>query len=225
MRSLFHATRSSTQRRAWTTFTRSRDSLTLHALDHKVFPYVWLRDSCQSPESIHPSTRQKLHRTSDIPFDIAPIDGDTGVRVSETGLEIQWIDGRRSTFEKHWLERHASPAGVEKYHWDDTFKGIPWSASSISSSPSLFLPYREILSSDDGLAKAMLQLSKYGLLFVRGVPNEETSDENCELKKLAQKFGELQNTFYGVVWDVVSLKDSKNIAYTSLELGLHMDLL
>jgi gamma-butyrobetaine dioxygenase len=223
--SLLNRPLSFTQRRIWTTITRTRDGLTLHALGHKVFPYIWLRDSCVSPASVHPSTKQKLHRTSDIPLDIAPIDGEGGVRVVEAGLEIQWNDGTRSMFEKHWLERHASPVGVEMFHWDNTLKQLPWTRASIFSSPSLFLPYQEILSSDEGLEKAMVQLAKYGLLFVRSVPNDESSDENCELKKLAENFGELRKTFYGLVWNVISLKDSKNIAYTNLELGLHMDLL
>jgi hypothetical protein len=166
-----------------------------------------------------------LHCTSDIPLDIAPIEGGGGVRVTDTGLEILWNDGRRSVLEKQWLERYASPAAEEKFHWDDTFKIQPWTRASISSSSTLFIPYLDILSSDEELVKAMEQLAKYGLLLIRGVPNEETSDERCELKRLAERFGEMRKTFYGLVWDVVKLKDGRNVAFTNLPLGLHMDLL
>ena len=212
-------------RRTWTSLTRSADSLTIHALNNAVFPYIWLRDSCQSAESIHPSTRQKLHRTSDIPLNILPVDGQTGINVIENGLEILWTDGRKSVFDKLWLERYSTPASEAKFHWDDSLREESWTRSSISHLPSLFVPYREILSSGPALVSAMEQLLKYGLLFIRGVPNEDTSHEHCELKILAEKFGELRMTFYGLVWDVVNLKDSKNIAYTNLDLGLHMDLL
>jgi hypothetical protein len=84
----------------------------------------------------------------------------------------------------------------------------------------------EELKTPRGLLSGIIQLVRYGLLFVRGVPNEKTKDEECDLRILAELFGEIRSTFYGSVWDVVNLKkESKNIAYTNLDLGLHMDLL
>jgi gamma-butyrobetaine dioxygenase len=211
--------------RTWTSLTQTTERLTVHALNNTSFPYIWLRDSCQAPESINPNTGHKLHCTSDIPFNITPIEGESGIQVTDTGLEILWKDGRRSVFEKQWLERYASPVAQEKFHLDDIFKIQPWTQASILSSPTLSVPYQGILSSDEELVKAIEQLAKYGLLFIRGVPNEETSDERCELKRLAGRFGEMRKTFYGLVWDVVKLKDGKNVAFTDLALGLHMDLL
>ncbi|KAF9238090.1 hypothetical protein BU15DRAFT_75480 [Melanogaster broomeanus] len=38
-------------------------------------------------------------------------------------------------------------------------------------------------------------------------------------------FGELRTTFYGDMWDVKIAHNSRNIAYTDLDLGLRMDLL
>ena len=88
------------------------------------------------------------------------------------------------------------------------------------------LPYGDyVIGSPEGLVRGITQLKKYGLLFMTGVPNEETSNERCELKKLAEVFGEIRPTFYGQLWDVMNVKESKNIAYTNLDLGLHMDLL
>jgi hypothetical protein len=57
------------------------------------------------------------------------------------------------------------------------------------------------------------------------VPNEDTVDATCELRKLAETFSNIRETFYGQVWDVVNVRNSRNIAYTNLDLGLHMDLL
>lgn len=213
------------QNRKWTSLSRDLKSLTVHSLNNTRFPYVWLRDSCQGEESIHPSNRQKLHRTSDIPLDVAPIDDALGVRVTGEGLEIKWRDGRTSVYQKEWLERHASPCALESFHMDDQLKEESWTHSSISSAPSLFQDYKVIQETNKGFEEAISQLAKYGLLFVQGVPNAETSDDKCELKKLGERFGELRRTFYGLLWDVISLKDSKNIAYTNLDLGLHMDLL
>jgi len=76
-----------------------------------------------------------------------------------------------------------------------------------------------------GLLAAITQLSQFGLLFVTDVPNIETSSQACEVRKLAQLFGEIRDTFYGELWDVKNIRNSKNIALTNLDLGLHMDLL
>ena len=42
---------------------------------------------------------------------------------------------------------------------------------------------------------------------------------------MARLFGEIRPTFYGLVWDVKNKRNSKNIAYTNLNLGFHMDIL
>jgi gamma-butyrobetaine dioxygenase len=184
------------------------------------FPYIWLRDSCQSPVCVHPSTSQKLHRTSDIPINIKPIPG--GIESSDDGIRIEWMDGHRSFFDLSFLERHSSPANLYKFHRDVSYE--PWNAERISTAPTLFLPYAS-LQQPHGLLTAITQLSKYGLVFITGVPNSETSNDTCELRKLAEYFGEIRHTFYGEVWDVKNVQNSRNIAYTNLDLGLHMDLL
>ncbi|KAF8895870.1 gamma-butyrobetaine hydroxylase [Gymnopilus junonius] len=220
-----HATRkatSVTQVRNWTTLTRTKDALTIHALKDTSFPYIWLRDSCQSEGCVHPSTSQKLHRTSDIPLFIAPI--TDGVHVTPTGIDITWTDGHQSSFNQNFLARHASASKLAEWHHDDHLAEQSWTRESISSTSNLFIPYDK-LSTSSGLVDAITQLSKYGLLFVSGVPNKETSNEKCELRKLAERFGEIRPTFYGLLWDVVNVRNSRNIAYTNLDLGLHMDLL
>ncbi|KAF8153015.1 gamma-butyrobetaine hydroxylase [Crassisporium funariophilum] len=210
------------QKRTWTTLSRSDDGLTVHALGDAKFPYIWLRDSCQSVECIHPSSRQKLHRTTDIPFEIAP--AEEGVKVTSKGIDITWIDGHRSTFDHAFLERHASPSKLLEWHFDQHLAEQSWTNKSVSQLPDLFIPYDKIKTSA-GLVDGITQLTKYGLLFVSGVPNQETSNESCELRALAERFGEIRPTFYGLLWDVVTKREGRNIAFTNLELGLHMDLL
>ncbi|KAJ7059222.1 hypothetical protein C8F01DRAFT_275252 [Mycena amicta] len=211
---------SSRSRRSWSSsssFNRTPSSVSIPNLG--TFPFRWLRDSCLSPECIHPSTSQKLHRSSDIPRDVQPVPQPEGVRLSAEGMHIRWVDSHESFFPKAFLERH-SP-GV--FHNDDP-KELPWAKEDIGGSPSLFVSY-ESLQDKKGLRTAIDQLCTRGLLFVTGVPNRETSDEKCELPRLAERFSYIRETFYGKVWDVVNLRNSKNIAYTNLDLGLHMDLL
>jgi hypothetical protein len=101
---------------------------------------------------------------------------------------------------------------------------VKWIATDVKDSSDLYVTY-ESIQDPAGLLKAMTQLVQYGIIFVTDVPPEKTGDANCELQILAQIFGEIRKTFYGRVWDVKNVKNSKNIAYTNLNLDLHMDLL
>ena len=183
------------------------------------YPYRWLRDSCQCPECIHPSSRQKLHRTTDVSADISPIPG--GVQVKDYGVDIQWASGHRSFYPSDLLMYHASVSNLRKFHQD--VDRIGWNGDRIEASKTLFVPYGS-MQTREGVLTAIEQLTKYGLLFVTGVPPEKTTNQDCELRTLAEMFGEIRNTFYGELWDVKNIRNSRNIAYTNLDLGYHIDL-
>lgn len=190
------------------------------SVDGTVYPYIWLRDSCLCTSCIHPSTKQKLHRTSDITMEIRP--KPEGIQTTHDGIQIEWTTGHKSTYPASFLKSHSSPSRLSESHKD--FGRQTWNKMSLSKAKSLFLPY-ESLQNPSVLLAAINQLSRFGLLFVTGVPNTETSDQTCELRKLASLFGEIRSTFYGETWDVKNIRNSKNVAYTNLDLGLHMDLL
>ncbi|KAH7928853.1 Clavaminate synthase-like protein [Leucogyrophana mollusca] len=184
------------------------------------FPHRWLRDACRCSSCVHPSTSQKLFRTSDIISDTAP--APDGVTFLQDGVRIKWMDGHGSFYPQSFLEQHSSPSKLSSSHKD--VGPLTWNSSSITSAPNLYLPY-EALNSPPQFLAAITQLTQYGLLFITGVPNERTSSETCELRALANRFGELRETFYGDLWDVKNVRNSRNIAYTNFDLGLHMDLL
>ncbi|CEH12734.1 related to cox10-farnesyl transferase [Ceraceosorus bombacis] len=78
------------------------------------------------------------------------------------------------------------------------------------------------------LAEALM---RDGLAFVTGLPIDTTGSQpradgdSCSLARLAETLGEIRHTFYGPLWDVRSLgSGSRNIAYTNVDLGFHMDL-
>lgn len=205
---------------------RKKSSLVPQAKDHLVYnghayPFVWLRDSCQCPSCLHPSTRQKLNRSSDVSSDVKPSE-DSGVNISEDGVRITWDSGHQSLYPADFLSRYATHESVKKFHCD--LNKVEWDVKCLQSGRDLFVPY-EALDTSRGLLTAISQLTRYGLLFVTDVPNSRTSNEDCELRKLGERFGELRTTFYGETWDVKNIKNSRNIAYTNIDLGLHMDLL
>lgn len=193
---------------------------------------IWLRDNCPCPECIHPSTRQKLHASSQVPLDIAV----TSHRVLPEGLELTWSKGLDEVGE--WEEpAKAQPGHTSLYSWDMVLgsyggsptehrqntrmnhKSILWD-EALMKEKVLWLDYDEYLNTREGLHKGLKHLQEYGLFFLRGVP---TKDD--EIATAAERIGHLRHTFYGRTWDVKSVPNAKNIAYTNLNLGLHMDLL
>ena len=184
------------------------------------YPYVWLRDACQCPSCLHPSTRQKLHRTSDIPPHVKPV--PNGVHILQDGVRVTWESGHQSHYPVEFLDRYASPVSVHAFHRN--VERAEWDVKRLKGERNLYLPY-ESLKTASGLLSAITQLNRYGLLFVTSVPNDKTSNEECELRTLGEQFGELRRTFYGETWDVKNIRNSRNIAYTNVDLGLHMDLL
>lgn len=186
----------------------------------KMFPFRWLKDSCQCPQCIHPSTQQKLHRTSDIAPNVRP--ESDAIRVAEDGIHVSWGPNHKAFYSSEFLDRYSSPSKLHEFHRDAEV--VTWDKHRVEASPHLFVSY-DSLKDGSKLLPAMTQLIQYGLLFVTGVPNGETSNDTCEARHLAELFGELRETFYGRLWDVINLQNSTNIAYTNLDLGLHMDLL
>lgn len=76
------------------------------------------------------------------------------------------------------------------------------------------------MSKPDVLARSLHLLWRDGLVFIDQVPESEES-----VRTIVERMGPLQNTFYGPTWNVRSVPQAKNVAYTSKYLGFHMDLL
>ncbi|EJD45326.1 Clavaminate synthase-like protein [Auricularia subglabra TFB-10046 SS5] len=182
------------------------------------FPFRWLRDACPCPSCVHPSTRQKLHASSDIPSGVQPEllehQGDK--------LKIQWPGhAHASVYDRALLEACSGSGSSVEPH----LERLGWAAKDIRDDLGLFVDYAAVKGDDRARLHAFEYLARTGLLLVTGVPNEHTSNAECELRTLAGVFSEIRETFYGQTWDVVAKRGSTNIAYTSLFLGLHMDLL
>lgn len=186
---------------------------------NKTFPYRWLRDSCQCTECVHPTTLQKLHRTSDIPRDITP--KSDGVQADQGQLRIEWADGHVSSYPNDFLSRYSSPSELAQFHRDG--KRETWDVSTFDAAPNKLVSWNE-MQSERGLLDAVDHLERYGLLFVTDLPNTDTSNEGAASRKLADTFSQLKATFYGETWNVRNVINSRNIAYTNIYLGFHTDL-
>lgn len=193
--------------------------------DQCLFDAAFLRDSCACPQCVDPHSRQKLFQASDIPKDL---EGSCRMVKHKEGprmIEVDWKNdvpgygpNHRTRHSLDWLRRALNTerelrAGVRR---DER---VLWDREKITACNE-WVDYKDWMASDAVLFHALSHLHKYGLLFLRNVPESETS-----VVEIASRIGTLKDTFYGRTWDVRSKPKAENIAYTPQFLGLHMDLL
>src|SRR5712672_540500 len=178
------------------TVTAAPDGLKIPSIN-TTFPYRWLRDTCTCPSCVHPSTQQRLRRTSDIPASVAP----EHVETTDDGVHISWAgpDKHRSFFSLARLAAHANPAALQTFHNDVPPALWPTASALITASGGDLEVTYDDLATPRGLLRAITQLQRSGLLFLRDVPFADTSDSGCEVRKLAARLAEIRETFYGAL--------------------------
>jgi gamma-butyrobetaine dioxygenase len=180
--------------------------------------YQRLRDNCKCARCIDPSTRQKLHSSGSAASAklSQAVKGFDAAGVS--GVHATWSDSHASFYtEGELASMVAFNAG--KTNVNHNYKRHFWDKDILEGS-HLRMRYQDV-----DMLEMLRQVQVYGLVIISGVPTERTSDRDCELRAFMSRIGEIRNTFYGETWDVKSVENSKNVAYTTQDLGLHMDLL
>lgn len=180
---------------------------------------VFLRDCCRCAACVNPSTRQKQFESADIPENIKA----KTVEATEHGMRFTWEDDIPGFGDDHVtelsLDEIADMTQRPKYAelWRDYHRF--WKKADIQDDLTV-IDYQSYIDTDQALLATLRALRRYGLAFVQNVPESEESVIN-----IAKRIGPLKNTFYGYTWDVRSVPDAKNVAYTHGHLGFHMDLL
>ncbi|EMD94477.1 hypothetical protein COCC4DRAFT_43746 [Bipolaris maydis ATCC 48331] len=191
----------------------------------RVFDAAFLRDSCTCVHCVDQYSNNRLFQTSDIPEDIkgsakAVVDDKKG-----DSIEVQWdsdVKGfgpeHRTRHSINWLRQafNTEAQTSSGVRYDDR---VFWDGKEMTRA-NKWLDYDAYMSRDETLFDALTHLHRYGLLFIKNVPDSEES-----VVSLASRVGTLKDTFYGRTWDVRSKPKAENIAYTPDYLGLHMDLL
>ncbi|KAF1840435.1 Clavaminate synthase-like protein [Cucurbitaria berberidis CBS 394.84] len=191
----------------------------------RIFDTVFLRDSCPCPKCRDPDSKQKVFQTSDVPEDL---EGSYKMVVDQEkgpSIELEWKNDVKGYGSEHrtrhsidWLRR-ALNTEVELRGGVRHDERVLWDREKITKD-NKWVDYKEYMSQDDTLFDALTHLNRYGLLFIKNVPDSQES-----VVDLASRIGTLKDTFYGRTWDVRSKPKAENIAYTPQFLGLHMDLL
>lgn len=191
----------------------------------RTFDTAFLRDSCSCLQCKDPHSKQKIFQTSDIP---ESLEGSYKlVEDDEKGpaIELQWENDVKGYGPDH-RTRHSIDWLRRAIHQEVELRGgvrhddrVLWDKQRITRD-NKWLDYNDYMSQDEVLYDALTHLHRYGLLFIKNVPESEES-----VVKLSERIGNLKDTFYGRTWDVRSKAKAENIAYTPQFLGLHMDLL
>ncbi|GAA96562.1 uncharacterized protein L969DRAFT_88126 [Mixia osmundae IAM 14324] len=176
------------------------------------FDYMWLRDHCQSSESMHHVTRQRLLDTASLSRDLAP----RAIDASSEGLKITWndMDAHTSFYPWQWLRRRSYSPSL---HCSPTFDKHLWAANEMQQSPPI-VDYASVMSGDEGLLDWLDKIHIYGFAFVQGVP---VSPEATE--QLIRRIAFIRETHYGGFWDFTADLAHGDTAYTNLALGAHTD--
>jgi gamma-butyrobetaine dioxygenase len=180
-----------------------------------------IRNACKCNLCVNPSDRQRNYHWAEIPPDIAVESFD----IDENGTyTVRWkndVPGFENHVSQYTKEDVMEAAFFQRRH-GHTVHQRPirlWDGSSYDLN-SCTLPYDDFMEQDKTLSRALHILHQSGLVFVNQIPKDDMN-----VGRLAERLGTLRNTFYGLMWDVKSVPGAKNVAYTSRNLGFHMDLL
>jgi len=175
------------------------------------FASVWLRDNL--PEHRDPHSGQRLVDVADLPE--RPRIRRAAAR--DGSVLVEWEgESEAATFGLDWL---AAQARSVRERRPETAPRR-WLVGSALAAASDFAWASFAAARDDRTLRRswLVRLIKDGVAFLRGVP----STEGALLEAMAL-VGQVAETNYGVVFDVRSVPQPENLAYSDLGLGLHTD--
>ena len=176
-----------------------------------VFPFIWLRDNCACPACRHPGNGQRLLDVLDIPADIAAHE----VSLLPTGeVAIRWKpDGHASRYAAAWLAGHEfSPEARAGRRPHPRL----WGAEMANDPPSA--EWAAFERSPAAERRGLELLHDYGFLVLHDVPVESGM-----VVRVGDRLGHVRVTNYGRCFDVISVPNPNNLAYTAIALGVHTD--
>lgn len=182
------------------------------------FHFIWLRDNCQCPACLHPSTRERTHFTADVPAGVSAVEAEL---TGEGGLRVRWApsamdpEGHESVFPDGFLRAFRYP--------DETgpVQAPPrrrlWAAELNDRVPSF--EFAEVVRDDGALLGWCEAIRDIGLAVVHGLPNH-----NGEVERFVERVAFVRETVYDRLHEVFVDPKAYNVASTALELKPHTDM-
>lgn len=177
---------------------------------HSDYAAPWLRDNLLKDRDPH--SGQRLIDIIDLPADpvirSAAVEGDR--------LLLQFDDGNAAAaIDLDWLAtwRETPPVVPER-------RRVEWLDGTACSIPADFarLSFADFASHDDRRLAWLTRLLQRGLAFLSELPATDAA-----ILEAMSLVGQVASTNYGLVFDVRSVADPENLAYSDLGLGLHTD--
>ncbi|WP_374309015.1 TauD/TfdA family dioxygenase [Dongia sp.] len=176
-----------------------------------VFPAIWLRDNCRCAECRHPGNGQRLYEITDLPGSLSI--GEIG-RQGDGGIRIVWApDGHISSYSEDWLQAHDLSATARKAR-----KPRPrlWNSSIRTAMP--VGDWRQMVSDPQAELAFLDSYHAHGFGLIRHSPTVPET-----VIAIGNRLGFVRVTNYGAYFDVMSVPNPTNLAYTPIGLGVHSD--
>lgn len=204
----------------------------IHGSDTVSFSNFFLRDSDKLEASFEPNSRQKIFSTSDLPYDVKPA-GEPKMITTADGLpalQITWSDGVESVYDQTFLRKFLRPDLIKKGKNLETEMEL-WDHNKFWANGEELVnthTFKGYLENDEEYFKVLDDLNKFGIVYINGIPEGDNfimPDGKWALDHIIARMGYLRETFYGRLFDVKTVPNAKNLAFTPKKLPFHSDLM
>ena len=184
------------------------------------FPWFWLRDHGQDPESLDPNTLQR--RVDTFALDETIRGEDSAVLEDGRGLTITWPreNGGEPPQSRYSADFLATMAGLlpEAIAAQPGRAPRPWSAAAGLAAVEP-VPYADVGKGKPGLRRCLEQLQRDGFVVIEGAPTDEAS-----ARALFNHFGYIRETIFGGLWSLsAEMQEHDDTAYSTQYLEPHTD--
>jgi gamma-butyrobetaine dioxygenase len=175
------------------------------------FPYLWLRDNCACERCRDPRNGQRLFDALDLPAEPRPAQA----LLTQGEVAIRWAapDAHDSRYAAGWLAANdLAPAARAARQPKPRY----WGAAIANDLPQADWP--GVLGDEKAELRLLEALAAHGFALLHRVPVEAG-----QVAAVGDRLGHVRVTNYGRLFDVVSLPNPNNLAYTAVGLGVHTD--
>jgi len=181
------------------------------------FPWFWLRDHGQDPDSLDPDTLQRRVDT----FSLEETIRGCGTEILDAGrgLAITWENGgSASRYPADFLAAMAAEGAAGEA---DLRRRLPlrlWSAKA-PPAPYQPVPYDDFAEGKDGLRRCLESIWRDGFAVIEGAPTDEDS-----ARALFGRVGYIRETIFGGLWSLsAEFTGHEDTAYSTQYLEPHTD--
>jgi gamma-butyrobetaine dioxygenase len=174
------------------------------------FPHIWLRDNCRCGKCRDPRNGQRLFDALDLPAEPKPREA----RLENEAVVVRWAgEDHESRYPAGWLEAHDLSADARARR---RVAHRHWGAEIANDLPQADWP--RVLAEPAQELHLLEGLAAYGFAMLHKVPAEPG-----QVAAVGDRLGHVRVTNYGQIFDVVSMPNPNNLAFTAVGLGVHTD--